>query len=299
MRPAVTFGVAAMVGWGIAYVPSAWLVERWPPLVAAGARLTLAGLVLLGALALSGRPVRPGARPMTIGWLALTQTVLFYGATFWGIAHAGAGLAAVLANTDPLFVAALAAGFLGERLEGRQWAGLALGLVGAAVVVWEGPLWPPEIAPGAAVLVGGALAWSIGTVVAAHSVRGRGEPLALAGWQMTAGGVVLIGAGVVADPGVPGMSASTLALVVGLAVLGSAVPAGLFYHALAIAPAAEVSIWFFLVPVIGVASAWPLLGEVPQARLLIGLAGVSVGLWLVMSARAAREGGLVDSAAPP
>ena len=65
---------------------------------------------------------------------------------------------------------------------------------------------------------------------------------------------------------------------------------GLFYHALAIAPAAEVSTWFFLVPVIGVASAWPLLGEVPQARLLIGLAGVSVGLWLVMSARAAREG---------
>jgi drug/metabolite transporter (DMT)-like permease len=150
VRPAVTFGVAAMVGWGIAYVPSAWLVERWPPLVAAGARLTLAGLVLLGALALSGRPVRPGARPMTIGWLALTQTALFHGATFWGIA-----------------------------------------------------------------------------------------------------------------------------------------------------PAAEVSIWFFLVPVIGVASAWPLLGEVPRARLLIGLAGVSVGLWLVMSARAAREGGLVDSTAPP
>jgi drug/metabolite transporter (DMT)-like permease len=168
VRPAAAFGVAAMVGWGIAYVPSAWLVERWPPLVAAGARLTLAGLVLLGALALSGRPVRPGAGPMTIGWLALTQTVLFYGATFWGIALAGAGLAAVLANTDPLF-----------------------------------------------------------------------------------------------------------------------------------APAAEVSIWFFLVPVIGVASAWPLLGEVPQGRLLVGLAGVSVGLWLVMSARAAREGGLVDSAAPP
>ena len=114
---------------------------------------------------------------------------------------------------------------------------------------------------------------------------------------MTAGGAVLVGAGVVADPGVPGVSASTLALVVGLAVVGSAVPVALFYLALAIAPAAEVSIWFFLVPVVGVPSAWPLLGEVPHARLLIGLAGVSVGLWLVMSARAAREE-LVDSAAP-
>jgi probable blue pigment (indigoidine) exporter len=299
VRPAAAFGVAAMVGWGIAYVPSAWLVERWPPLLAAGVRLTLAGLVLLGALALCRRPLRPRADPMTIGWLALTQTVLFYGATFWGIAHAGAGLAAVLANTDPLFVAALAAGFLGERLEARQWAGLALGLAGAAVVVWEGPAWPPALAPAGLVVVGGALAWSIGTVVAARSVRGRGEPLALAGWQMTAGGVVLIGAGLVADPGAPGLSASTLALVVGLAVLGSAVPAGLFYLALAIAPAAEVSSWFFLVPVIGVASAWPLLGEVPAGRLLAGLAGVAAGLWLVMSPRAGREGGLVDSAAPP
>jgi O-acetylserine/cysteine efflux transporter len=205
----------------------------------------------------------------------------------------------VLANTDPLFVAALAAGFLGERLEARQWAGLALGLAGAAVVVWEGPAWPPALAPAAVVVVGGALAWSIGTVVAARSVRGRGEPLALAGWQMTAGGVVRIGAGLVADPGAPGLRASTVALAVGLAVLGSAAPAGLFYLALAIAPAAEVSSWFFLVPVIGVASAWPLLGEVPEGRLLVGLAGVAAGLWLVMSPRAGREGGLVDSAAPP
>ena len=33
-----------MLGWGAAYVPSAWLVEDWPPLIAAGARLTVAGL---------------------------------------------------------------------------------------------------------------------------------------------------------------------------------------------------------------------------------------------------------------
>ena len=186
MRAASGLSIAAMIFWGIAYVPSAWLVERWPPLVSRRRPADARGPGTLGALALSGRPVRSGARPMTIGWLALTQTVLFYGATFWGIAHAGAGLAAVLANTDPLFVAALAAGFLGERLRApvggpgaRSGGGGGGGLGGAAR--------PPEIAPGAAVLVGGALAWSIGTVVAAHSVRGRGEPLALAGWQMTAG----------------------------------------------------------------------------------------------------------------
>ena len=288
-----------MLCWGAAYVPSAWLVESWPPLTAAGARLMLGGVLLLGLLALLGRPLSPGVGVAAVGWLALTQTVLFYGAVFWGIAHAGAGLSAVLANTDPLFVAVLAAAFLGERLAGLQWVGLAIGLVGVAVVVWEGPLWPPELSTDALVVIGGALAWSIGTVVAARGIRGRGEPLALAGWQMTAGGAVLVLVGAVGEGDPSTTGAREIALVVALAVVGSAAPLALFYLALAKAPAAEVSAWFFLVPVVGVLSAWPLLGETPSTRLVVGMAGVSAGLWLVLGPRAAGRGRLVDSPTPP
>jgi drug/metabolite transporter (DMT)-like permease len=289
-----------MVCWGIAYVPSAWLVETWPPLLAAGARLGLGGALLLGWLAVRGRPLSPGTGVGVVAWLALTQTVLFYGATFWGIAHAGAGLAAVLANTDALFVAVLAALLLGERLMPVQWAGLVIGLVGATVVVWEGPLWPPAVSSSALVVVGGALAWSIGTVVVARGVRGAGDPLALAGWQMLAGGVVLCIAGIVAEDAPSAAGVREIGLVVLLAVVGSAVPFALFYIALTLAPAAEVSAWFFLVPVIGVLSAWPLLGEEPTTQLFAGMVGVCAGLWLVMGVRGGRrEGGLVDSAPPP
>jgi probable blue pigment (indigoidine) exporter len=290
--------MAAMVGWGAAYVPSAWLVDSWPPLTAAGARLGMAGLALLGALALAGRPLRPGVGALTLGWLALTQTVLFYGATFWGIAHAGAGLSAVLANTDPLFVAVLAALLLGERLGRWQWTGLAVGLAGAGLVVWEGPLWPPELSLDALVVVGGAIAWSVGTVAAARGVRGPAEPLALAGWQMALGGAVLALAGLATEDGPLPVGPRELGLVVGLALLGSAVPLALFYLALARAPAAEVSSWFFLVPVVGVATAWPLLGETPDVRLAVGLVAVCGGLWLVMGTRVRARGRLVDSAAP-
>jgi probable blue pigment (indigoidine) exporter len=279
-------------------VPSAWLVEDWPPLIAAGARLTVAGLVLLAALAAAGRTLRPGVGTGAIAWLALTQTVLFYWAVFWGIEQAGAGLAAVLANTDPLFVAVLAALLLGERMAPLQWAGLALGLIGAAAVVWEGPLWPPDLSVGALAVVGGAFAWSVGTVTAARGVRGRGDPLALAGWQMTAGGLVLAVAGLLVEGADLPLGPREIALVIGLAVLGSAAPLALFYLALAIAPAAEVSAWFFLVPVVGVATAWPLLGETPTARLAVGMAGVCTGLWLVVAARGRPEGRLVDSTAP-
>ena len=288
-----------MLCWGAAYVPSAWLVETWSPLAAAGARLTLGGVVLLAVLAALGRSVRPRVGPMSVGWLALTQTVLFYGATFWGIAHAGAGLAAVLANTDPLFVAVLAGLFLGERLWAPQWLGLAIGLLGAACVVWEGPLWPPDLSSAALVVVAGALAWSIGTVVASRSMHASADPLALAGWQMAIGGTVLALAGIVVGEGDHALGWREVGLIVCLAIVGSAAPLALFYLALARAPASEVSAWFFLVPVIGVLSAWPLLGETPTARLVVGLVGVSLGLWLVLGSHGPEEGRLVDSSLPP
>jgi drug/metabolite transporter (DMT)-like permease len=298
VKSATALGVGSMLAWGAAYVPSAWLVETWPPILAAGARLALGGVLLLGLLVVTGRPLRPRVGPVAVGWLALTQTVLFYGAVFWGIDRDGAGLPAVLANTDPLFVAVLAAAFLGEHLSGRQWLGLLVGLVGAAVVVWDGPLWPPALSPSALVVVGGALAWSVGTVVAARGVRGRAEPLALAAWQMLAGGVVLVLGGLVGEGAPEATTLRELGLILLLAVVGSAVPFAMFYVALQRAPAAEVSAWFFLVPVVGVLMAWPLLGETPTAQLVAGMVGVSAGLWLVLGRGAGGRERLVPSTPP-
>ena len=48
-----------MAGWGVAYVPSAWLVEDVPPLLAAALRLSLAGGLLLAVMVLSGRSLHP------------------------------------------------------------------------------------------------------------------------------------------------------------------------------------------------------------------------------------------------
>jgi drug/metabolite transporter (DMT)-like permease len=292
-----------MAGWGLAFAPSAWLVERMPPLTVAGARLALAGLLLLMVLRLCGRPLGPRVSLVAVAWVALTQTVAFYAATYWGIAEAGAGLAAVLANTDPLFTAALAALVLGERLSGRQWAGLGVGFMGAAVVAWKGD-WPPAPSLPALVVVGGALAWGLGTVAAMPALRGRARPLALAGWQMAVGGGALLVWGLLSAPA-PAVGAGEAVLLVALAALGSAAPLALFYLALTLAPAAQVSAWFFLVPVVAVVTAWPLLGEEPGPRLVVGLLGVCAGLWLVLARPAADRaggrgaGGVVHSPPPP
>jgi O-acetylserine/cysteine efflux transporter len=298
LRRVDILALVAMAGWGIAYVPSAWLLEEWPILAAAGARFALGGVLLMGALALAGSDLRPGVGVGVVAWVSLTQTVLFYAAVFWGIVHAGAGLSALLSNTDPLFIAILAVLVLGERLTPRQWGGVVVGLVGTAVVVWDGPAWPPAVSFDAAIILGGALVWSIGTIAVARGVRDRARPLALAAWQMLVGGLALMGTGALIE-GPPSVDGRAFALVALTAVVGAAVPMALFYLALVRAPAGEVSAWFFLVPVIGVLSAWVLLGETPDASLVFGLITISCGLWLVMARRVAHVGGLVKSPPPP
>jgi probable blue pigment (indigoidine) exporter len=275
--------VVAMVAWGIAYVPSAWLVESWPPLLAAAARIGVGGLIIIGVLLLLRQPVMPGTEWGVVLVLAITQSVIFYGATFIGIAEEGAGAAAVLANTDPLFVAALAALVLGERLGSRQWAGLAVGLVGAAAVVWKGPLWPPGVSWVSLLVVVGALGWAVGTVAVAGRIRAGARPVAIAGWQMLIGAAMLAAIGL-AFEGVPRTTGGReIGLIVLIALVGNAIPFALFYVALGRGEAGKVSAWFFLVPVVGVLTAWPLLGETPGVRLWVGLALVCVGLWMVLA----------------
>ena len=227
----------------------------------------------------------------TVIWLAVTQTAIFYGATFWGIVHGGAALASVLANSDPLFVAVLAVMFLGEHLTSRQRLGLVFGFGGVACAVCSQGLWPPHPTVAAGIVVVGALSWAVGTIVAAGAVRKDSHPASLAAWQMTVGAVMLAVLSPVGGHSPVPSSARDVGLVLFLGVVCSALPTALFYFALRIGVASELSAWFFLVPIIGVATAWPLLGEavtVPLGHWAFGRLGRAL-----VGASASRELGSI------
>ena len=109
--------------------------------------LLAVGLLLAGALLLRRR--WPGLREIAVqgvvGLLAqgvyLTGVV---GAVEFGVT---AGTTALIAALQPLMAAALAGPVLGEYVGRQQWAGLAVGIVGVALVVGgdvrvaEAPLW--------------------------------------------------------------------------------------------------------------------------------------------------------------
>ncbi len=83
----------------------------WPASWAAAGRVALAGLLVHGVY-LSG--------------------------VFLAIAHGlPAGVTALVVGIQPLLIAALSGPVLGERVSGRQWAGLLLGLFGVGLVVRE------------------------------------------------------------------------------------------------------------------------------------------------------------------
>lgn len=93
-------------------LPLALLLRaRWPATPRAALHIAVAGLLIQGG---------------------------YLGGVFSAV-HAGmsAGVVALIVGMQPLFTAAAAGPLLGERVALRQWAGLALGLAGVALVVTQ------------------------------------------------------------------------------------------------------------------------------------------------------------------
>ncbi|WP_342640766.1 DMT family transporter [Rhodoligotrophos ferricapiens] len=94
-------------------------------------------VVLLMITAVILRLPRPAPREALHG---MTTGVLvhgiYLGTVFWTISRGmPAGISALIVGLQPL-ITSLLARFIGERLTWRNWAGLALGLLGVAMVIW-------------------------------------------------------------------------------------------------------------------------------------------------------------------
>jgi drug/metabolite transporter (DMT)-like permease len=93
--------------------------------------------LLFACAALIGRAAWPSGRALGKHLLAgaLLQGV-YLGAGYWAVAQGlSAGVMALLGALQPLLTAAVAAPLFGERLSARGWGGMALGLVGVALVL--------------------------------------------------------------------------------------------------------------------------------------------------------------------
>jgi drug/metabolite transporter (DMT)-like permease len=123
--------------WSTGWIVAKLAVPHADPLTFLSARYACA-ILLLAPLAAALGGVWPRSRA---AWgAALISGVMLHavylGGVWWAIAHGvPAGVSALIAALQPLFTALAAGPLVGERLDGKRWAGVALGFAGVAAVV--------------------------------------------------------------------------------------------------------------------------------------------------------------------
>ncbi|WP_171110280.1 MULTISPECIES: EamA family transporter [Streptomyces] len=183
----VALTALAPAAWGSTYAVTTELLPPGHPLFAGLMRALPAGLV---GLALT--------RVLPRGdwwWKAAVLGVLNIGALFPLLFLAAerlpGGVAATLSATQPLLVAGLAIAVLHDRPTAWRWTWAVLGVLGVGLVV----LGPQARLDAVGVLagLGGTAAMAGGVVLTKRWGRPAGVgALTLAGWQLTAGGVLLL-----------------------------------------------------------------------------------------------------------
>jgi drug/metabolite transporter (DMT)-like permease len=98
------------------------------------------GLACLLPVLLIARPRVPGSGAelghVVVAGL-LMHAVHLGGSHYTQYLGMSAGITAVILCVQPLITALIAARWMGERLAPRQWAGVAIGLAGVALIVWH------------------------------------------------------------------------------------------------------------------------------------------------------------------
>jgi drug/metabolite transporter (DMT)-like permease len=125
--------------WGSGYLATKVALQYAPPFTFLTLRYIL-GLACLVPVLLWLRPEWPGSRAgfghLIVAGL-LMHAVQLSGSHYAQYLGMSAGITALIISVQPLLTALIASRWLGESLGARQWAGVAIGLAGVALVVWH------------------------------------------------------------------------------------------------------------------------------------------------------------------
>ena len=125
--------------WGSGFLATKIGLQHAAPFTFLSLRFAF-GLACLTVVVLVARPRWPGSRAefghVVVAGL-LMHAVHLSGSHYTQYLGMSAGITALLLSVQPLFTAWIAARWLDEKLAPRQWAGIAIGLAGVALVVWH------------------------------------------------------------------------------------------------------------------------------------------------------------------
>ncbi|NLG77091.1 MAG: DMT family transporter [Xanthomonadaceae bacterium] len=276
--------IAVMIVWGSTFVVTKIAAREIPPLTLAALRFLIAAIALAplairrGILGRSSAPVPWRALIL----MALTGIAAFAIAFNYALLYGSAAQGAMLYALVPAAVAFSAVWFLKERASKQRIAGIALSIVGVALVVVSGETTfaAPHPLLGAAWMLGAVASWTAYTIlvkraqnldfvttIAAISAIGALMLLPLAALEL------------LSMPSFsPSLSAWSAAIYLGVAASALAYIA--YGFALRVLDATVVGVYTNLNPIVGVATAVIFLGETLHRGQVLGGLIVFLGMWL-------------------
>ena len=284
------------VVWGSTYLGIAIMIETLPPLLAAGVRYSVAGLLMLGALVAHARFRRraePAERPAAVHWRSafIIGTLLLLGGNGGVVLSElfiSSGIAAVLVATMPIWLALFDA-ILSRRMpSGMVIAGIVAGFIGVAILVWPvGEI--DRIDPvGIGLVLVADISWAAGSLYARRAPLPRSALLGT-GMEMLAGGIVLVLAGtLIGEIGRTNVEEFSLRSILALGyliVFGSIAAFTAYTWLLANVPVSTVGTYAYVNPIVAVALGAVLLSEPITPRRLIAIVIILAAVVAMVSGR--------------
>ena len=278
--------------WGSTYLGMKLAIDTVPPFVMGFLRFVPAGLLLAGAVALRDRRTirRPSA--VQVRDASIVGTCLLLGGTglvAWGQQTIATGIAALLIGLVPMWLAVFGRLLFGDRIPVLAAAGIAVGLVGVAILAWPagdvGRLDPA----GLLALTVAPVFWSLGTLYATKRAVLPRPALFATGIQMVAGGLAFLVAALVTGETTgfdPSAVSTTSWFGIGyLVVVGSLIGFTTFAWLLTVAPLGRVATYAYVNPVVAVILGWVVLAEPLTARTAVAGAVIVFAVALIVTAR--------------
>ena len=283
-------GIIFALIWSSAFSVAKILVTYTPPFSVSAVRFVIASLIA-GSIALAmGQRFPSGANAWrAIVILGLCQNTIYLGLFFTAMTRIPAGLAAIIASSLPLLVAALAPVVANERLGFLRTGGLLIGFGGVVWIMWARIVGGIDLS-GVALSVLGVLALTVATLTVKRVEFGTGLLMVVA-CQMLVGGIGCIPiAFLLEDVTAFEISGTVAAAFAYQVVLPGIIATLLWFTLVKWITAAGASTFHFLNPIFGVGIAAIMLGEPVSLWDGVGVALVAAGILIVNFRRdAARQ----------
>ena len=285
---AATVGLCAL--WALSHVAVKVANAGISPAFQSGLR-SLGALLLLCLWSWLRRiPLLSRDGTLAAGFAVGTMFACEFALIYWALVYTDVARGAIILYTTPFFVALGAHFFVpGERMHRRQVIGLLAAFTGVVIAFADGltlPSWRALIGDG--MMLAAASLWAATTVLIKASKLARIAPEKTLAYQLAVSGVVLTPfALLLGERGLFDPTTLVLGSLAFQTVIVAFASYLIWFALIRIYPASTLSAFTFLTPLFSLVFGAALLGERVSAALIVSLALVAFGIWLVNRPRAA------------